>query len=101
MEAAIEQGVSWQININRVWRGMSKKELANLVGCSESKISELEDPEHGLHDIGLLVKVANSFDCALSVKFISYSELAEDSNWLSEADQYAVSYKTEMDEIYE
>lgn len=83
MEAAVEQYVAWQIKANRVSRGLSQDDLAKLIGSGQSAISRLEDPEYGRHSIDTLTKLANAFDCALSVKFISYSQLALDSQDLS------------------
>jgi transcriptional regulator with XRE-family HTH domain len=92
MEAAIEQGVAWQIKINRKFRSMSQKQLAQEIGTQQSGISRLEDPEHGAHRLETLIDIAKAFDCALLVKFISYADLAKESEMLSETDQYAAPY---------
>lgn len=96
MEAAVEQGVAWQIKINRQHRHLSQKALASAMGTQQSAISRLEDPDYGCHSLETLLEVAKVFDCALSVKFVSYSELASDSENLSESDQYAPPYTSEM-----
>lgn len=98
MEAAIEQGVAWQIKINRKFRNMSQKELAAAIGTQQSAISRLEDPEYGAQSLETLLDVAKAFDCALLVKFISYSELAKESERLSETDQYAVPYSLDIEQ---
>lgn len=96
MEAAIEQGVAWQIKINREHRSLSQKELALRIGSAQSAISRAEDPSYGRHRLETLVKVANAFDCALQVKFIPYSQLAKDSDDLSPNALYAKSYIEEI-----
>lgn len=96
MEAAVEQGIAWQIKINRKLRGMSQKELASAIGTRQSAISRLEDPEYGAHSLETLIDVAKAFDCALLVKFVSYSDLAYESEHLSEQDQYAIPYSHEI-----
>lgn len=96
MEAAVEQGVAWQIKINRKYRNMSQKTLASAIGTQQSAISRLEDPEYGAYSLETLLDVAKAFDCALLVKFISYSDLAYESENLSEADQYALPYSLEI-----
>src|SRR5690554_2415184 len=68
-EAAIEQGIAWQIRANREARNLSQTELAKKIGTRQSAVSRLEDPEHGGHTIPTLLKLAHAFDCALSVKF--------------------------------
>jgi len=98
MEAAIEQGVAWQIKINRKFRYMSQKELATAIGTQQSAVSRLEDPEYGAQSLETLLAVAKAFDCALLVKFISYSELAKGSENLSETDQYAVPYSLDIEQ---
>jgi transcriptional regulator with XRE-family HTH domain len=95
MEAAIEQGVAWQIRINRLKRGLSQADLARAIGTQQSAISRLEDPEYGRHNLDTLVQIAKAFDCALLVKFVSYSKLAADSENLSESEQYAVPFSQE------
>ena len=95
MEAAIEQGVAWQIRINRLKRGLSQADLARAIGTQQSAISRLEDPEYGRHNLDTLVQIAKAFDCALLVKFASYSKLAAESENLSESEQYAVPFSQE------
>jgi len=101
MEAAIEQGVAWQIRINRQFRKLSQSQLAELIETQQSIISRFEDPEYGAHSLETLKKIAKAFDCALSVKFISYGDLARESERLSEADQYAVPFSRESDELHD
>lgn len=100
MEAAIEQGVAWQIRINRLNRRLSQAELARAIGTQQSAISRLEDPEYGRHNLDTLVHIAKAFDCALLVKFVPYSILAADSENLSEDDQYAIPYSQEIGEAH-
>ncbi|HXA48566.1 MAG TPA: helix-turn-helix transcriptional regulator [Burkholderiaceae bacterium] len=95
MEASIEQGVAWQIRINRKKRNLSQDDLAELIGTNQSAISRIEDPEYGKHSLDTLVSVANAFDCALSVKFIPYSKLAEDSEDLGADALYAAPFTEE------
>jgi transcriptional regulator with XRE-family HTH domain len=101
MDASIDQGVAWQIKINRKLRGMTQKALAAHLGTKQSAISRLEDPEYGAHSIDTLKQIARGFDCALSVRFISYTELAEQSDHLSEIDQYACPFALEIEKTYD
>jgi transcriptional regulator with XRE-family HTH domain len=94
--AAVEQGVAWQVRINRELRKMSQGDLAEAIGTQQSAISRMENPEYGKYSIPILLKVANAFDCALLVKFVPYSALAYESEFLSEEDQYAPGYTEEI-----
>lgn len=99
LEASIEQGVAWQIRINRQKRNLTQKDLAKALNTRQSAISRLEDPEHGAYNLKTLIDIANAFDCALSIKYIPYSMLAAESYKLSEGDQFAPPYSTEIQEI--
>jgi transcriptional regulator with XRE-family HTH domain len=98
MEAAVEQGIAWQIRINRSGRGMSQAQLAEKLGSWQSAVSRLEDPEYGAHSLETLLALAKIFDCALIVKFAGYSALASESESLAEAHQFAPSYSQEIGE---
>lgn len=100
MEAAIDQGIAWQIRINRKLRNISQTALAEAIGTQQSAISRLEDPEYGSHNLETLKQVAKAFDCALLVKFVSYGDLANESQNLSETDQYAAPYALELENCH-
>ena len=99
LEASIEQGIAWQIKINRQKRDLTQRDLANMLNTKQSAISRLEDPEHGAYNLKTLIEIGKAFDCALSIKYIPYSRLAEESYFLSEEDQFALPYSTEAKEI--
>lgn len=75
--------MAWQIKVNRQVRGLSQGELAQILGTRQSAVSRLEDPSYGAHSLETLISVAKAFDCALSVRFVPYSELAKQSADLS------------------
>ena len=79
LEATLEQDIAWQISINRKARHMTQKELATLCDTHQSGIARLEDPTYGKHSLAMLTKIAHAFDCALRVKLIPYSTLAEET----------------------
>jgi ribosome-binding protein aMBF1 (putative translation factor) len=98
MVSAVEQGIAWQIKINREKREMSQAKLAAAIGSRQSAVSRAEDPSYGRHSLDTLVKIAHVFDCALQVKFVPYSKLARESVDLSPAAIYAPPYSEEMSE---
>lgn len=97
--ASVEQGIAWQIKLNRELRGLSQSELAELIHSKQSAISRMEDPTYGCHSLKKLLDIARVFDCALSVKLISYSELAVESQRLSEFHQYALPFDLESEKF--
>lgn len=95
LSASIEQGLAWQVRANRKARSWSQEELAGRIGTQQSAISRLEDPTYGAHSLETLISLAHAFDCALSVKFVPYSRLAEDSEDLSQEAMYAAPFSSE------
>lgn len=77
VESWIEQTIAWQIKINRENRQLSQKELAEQIGTKQSAISRLESADAQNYRMATLLKIASAFDCALDVRFIPYSKLAE------------------------
>jgi transcriptional regulator with XRE-family HTH domain len=98
MEEAVDQGIAWQIKINREHRGLSQKKLAAALGTQQSAVSRLEDPDYGAHSLDTLKEIARAFDCALLLKFVPFSALAAESEQLSPEQLYAAPFTEEMPE---
>jgi transcriptional regulator with XRE-family HTH domain len=94
--ASIEQGIAWQIKTNRTARGLSQADLADALGVEQSAVSQLEDPACGGYTVDTLLKLAEAFDCALSLRFVPFSELACESQDLSPQALYAAPYSEEI-----
>lgn len=99
LEGSIEQGIAWQIRANRKIRGLTQGDLGAMIGTTQSGVSRLEDPSYGEQSLDTLVRLAHAFDCALSVKFISYSQLAENSVDLREETMVAAPFADEYKEL--
>lgn len=99
MEAAVEQGIAWQIKFNRESRKISQKKMAELLGTQQSAVSRLEDPEYGAHSLETLKKVANIFDCALLVRLVPYSILARELECLSKDELIAEAFSEELKKL--
>lgn len=95
MEACVEQNIAWQIKFNREFRGLSQIKLSEMIGTKQSAISRIEDPSYGKTNIATLLKIANAFKCALSIKLISFSELAEESKKFSKTQSIVKSFDEE------
>jgi transcriptional regulator with XRE-family HTH domain len=99
MEACVEQDIAWQVSINRKSRELTQKQLAEKIGTTQTSITRWEDPCYGRHSIGALVKIAHAFDCALLVRLIPYSKLAEIAQDTSVNAFFAKPYEKEIKEI--
>jgi transcriptional regulator with XRE-family HTH domain len=74
--AHVSNTVASQISMLREKEGWTQKQLAQKAGMSQSRISALEDPNYENIEVGTLRRLASAFDVALTVRFISFSELA-------------------------
>jgi len=99
MEACVEQDIAWQISINRKARHLTQKQMAKTIGTTQTSLARWEDPSYGKHSIGSLIKIAHAFDCALMVRLIPYSKLAEITKDTSDLAYLAKSYELEIQEI--
>lgn len=99
MEATVEQDIAWQIKLNRIKRKLSQRDLAKKINSTQSGIHRFEDPLYGRHSIPTLVRIANAFDCALSVRLIPFSKLAEITRDTTEQAFLVKSYDDEIKEL--
>lgn len=99
LEGFLEQNIALQIKLNRQIRNLSQSSLAQLIGTKQSVVARSENPAYGKHSIQFLTKLANAFDCALSVKFIPYSKLARQVDSLSEEKLVAPSFDEEIAKV--
>lgn len=95
VEACTEEGVTFQIRVNREARGWSQRELAERVGTQQSAIARLEDPARANIRLSTLQKLAHAFDCALLVKFVPFSALADDLEQQRVGDLVARAFEDE------
>lgn len=99
MEACVEQNIAWQIKFNREKRNVSQRWLAKTIGTQQSAISRLEDPSYGKLNLKSIIKIAHAFQCALSVKLISYSDLAEESKSFTKHSVIVEPFEEQIDLI--
>ncbi|MDD2865542.1 MAG: helix-turn-helix transcriptional regulator [Methylococcales bacterium] len=97
MEACVEQDIAWQINLNRKKRELTQKQLAEKVGTTQTAIARWEDPCYGRHSIPSLIKISHAFDCALVVRLVPYSKLAELTKDTSKEAFLVASYEQEIE----
>lgn len=95
MESFVYQMVAWQMKTIRKRNSTSLEDVSIATGIAASTLNEFEDPDFEGRDIESLIKIANYFGFALSVEFVSYSQLAYKSHNLSPDDLFVYSFDQE------
>ena len=62
--------IAGQICDLRTQAGLTQKQLAGLVGTTQSVISRLEDADYGKHTLSMLDRIATVLHCRLEVRFV-------------------------------
>jgi ribosome-binding protein aMBF1 (putative translation factor) len=62
--------IAMQIHRLRTKAGLSQKQLAGLVGTTQSVISRLESTEYSGHSMNMLEKIASALNCAVRVDLV-------------------------------
>ncbi len=88
-----------QIRKMRESQQWSQSDLAARLGKHQETISQWENPDYGRHTITTLKSLAATFDVALLVKFIPFSELVRDMLNLSEIRLSPPSFSEERTHI--
>ena len=89
---ALRRNIAHQIRAMRDARGWNQAELGKKAGKLQSNISRIEDPDYGRVSLQTLIDVAEAFDVGLLVRFVSFSELLEQTADLSLEALNAPSY---------
>lgn len=76
--ARIGDSLALQIHTLRTHRNWTQSDLAERADMKQPRISTMEDSCDGV-SISTLKKLAEAFDVALCIKFVSFSKLAEES----------------------
>lgn len=75
-EERVNAQVAREIYELRTRRGLSQKQLADLVGTRQSAIARLEDADYEGHSLRMLRKIAEALDAHLAVHFIPDEDLS-------------------------
>jgi ribosome-binding protein aMBF1 (putative translation factor) len=62
--------IAEQIYTMRTQAGLSQKDLADIVGTTQSVISRLEDADYGRHSLRMLNRVAAALHCRVEVRLV-------------------------------
>jgi transcriptional regulator with XRE-family HTH domain len=83
--------IAAQIKVLREQRGLTQKELAELAGMKQERISKLEDVNYDAWSVKTLRKLARAFDISLKVSFESISSRIADIDKLNQKELERVS----------
>ena len=92
IKAHLSQGISHQIRTIRERRGLTQAEFAKRAKTTQTIVSRLEDPSYGRFTLNTLIRVAETFDVALLVKFVSFPKFLFETADKSPDGLYAASY---------
>jgi DNA-binding XRE family transcriptional regulator len=81
-QAALEQAkaddaVARKIYVLRTEAGMTQKQLAKLVGTTDTVISRLEDADYEGHSLAMLNRIAAALQKRVEIRFVSLPRLAK------------------------
>ena len=95
VSAHVADTIAAQIFSLRKINKWSQQKLADKVGMKQSRISALENSVFDNVTIGTLKRLSEAFNVALTVRFISFGELA---NWISNMSKDKISVPSYKDE---
>lgn len=87
------RGIAYQLRAMRGKR--TQGQIGKLLGKPQNVVSRLEDPRYGKVSVQTLIEVANAYDVALLVKFVSYGRLVAETENLSHEALNPFSYEAE------
>ena len=70
-EATINAEIAQEIYALRTRAGLTQKQLAALVGTTDSVISRLEDADYAGHSLKMLQRIAAALDRRLEIQFVT------------------------------
>lgn len=73
----IFNGIAFQIKSMREHKPLTQKELGDLAGMKQERISVLENPNNSNVTIDTLRRIASAFDIALMIRFVPFSDLVK------------------------
>ena len=69
-DATLNAGVAQEIFALRTKAGLTQKQLADLVGTTDSVISRLEDADYSGHSIKMLSRISAALNRRLEIHFV-------------------------------
>ena len=72
-EERTNAAVARQIYELRTAKGLTQKQLAEVIGTQQPVIARLEDADYQGHSLGTLCRIANALGCRVAVEFVPRS----------------------------
>lgn len=69
-QAVAEDAVARKIYTLRTKAGLTQKQLAKMVGTTDSVISRLEDSDYEGHSMAMLTRIAAALDKRVEIRFV-------------------------------
>lgn len=66
-EERTNAAVAWQIHAMRLARGLTQRQLAELVGTKQPVIARLEDADYEGHSLSMLSRIGEALGCSVTV----------------------------------
>ena len=93
----IHNGLAHQVRLLRKQRGWTQQQLAKKIGVrSQSAVARVEDPSYDGISMSTIIKLANAFDVAAMVRFVSYGKLLDETADLSPSAITPVAFDEEL-----
>ena len=70
-QARADDAVARKIHDLRIKAGLTQKQLAKMVGTTDSVISRLEDADYEGHSMAMLNRIAAALDKRVEIRFVS------------------------------
>lgn len=95
----LKRGVPFQIRALLKDRGWTQQQLAKQAGLTQGVVSRAQDPDYGNLTINTIARVAAGFDVAFVGRFVSFSELVDWFETLSEESGNIEDFEKEYSRI--
>jgi transcriptional regulator with XRE-family HTH domain len=73
----LRSSVALQIRALRQERNMTQAQLGDAIGMAQTWISKLEDPDYGKMTVATLLRLAQTFDTDIEIKFRPFSKMLD------------------------
>ena len=98
MESSATLRIATQVRLLRERANLSQTQLARAIGTRQSAIARIESGEYGRFSMALLHRIANYFDVATWVEFVSFSTFLQRTDNLSPDVLTPTRYTEEFDQ---
>lgn len=99
LEAEIITNLAHQIRSMRMDRKLTQRQLADLLGTTQTVISRLEDPSYGRYSLKTLIDLAKVFDTGMQVRFVSFVTMLQETFKPSITARHVCSFEEEASSV--